>query len=114
MDSRPMYERAAELARQGLCAAEIQVKLGCKRSTIYSAICWARRAGVDVPPRLPQSPYRVGAGAANGDDGLAARLRPHAEAREVSVSALVHAIISRVVEDDLVDAVLDDMEISDD
>lgn len=112
----PLYIKIAELAQKGLNAAEIEATLGCTRGTVYQGVGWARKRGFSIPPRLPHSPYRVEnvLRRAMFDGELTRRLQPHAVARGMSVAGLGCAILQKVAEDDLVDAVLDDMEISDD
>lgn len=98
-----IIERACRGVRPGLIARD----LGVDRWKVYHVITVARRAGLDIPRfslrgikqekrRVPLSPEAREA------------LAPHAAARGLSPIDLAERLLIRIVQDDLVDAVLDD------
>jgi transcriptional regulator with XRE-family HTH domain len=90
------------LREQGLSTKEIARRLQIKLSTVSALECGSGRAC-----RLPRQSHERGRTIAVPIDVLNA-LSPHAAKRGIHVNSLARLIISTVVDDRMIDAVLDD------
>ena len=113
--SDPLTPKIECLAKQGVRPCHIADQLGVSRQRVYTRIGWLRRAGEDIPefprgapggaigrprkPRLRAMP-----------DDLRDRLAEIAEMRGQSIEQLATRLLTVIVRDDLVDAILDDGE----
>jgi len=120
-------EAIIAMALDGVPPGVIEGRLGISRNVIYATLRAARQAGRDIPifttsGQLPgpyvheERPKRGARPATHRGSGLHVviphdalfRLRSPAIARGMTSKELARDIITRVVDDDLVDAVLDD------
>lgn len=106
---RPTGDKAAEavdLAKAGVRPARIAAELGLSLQQVYGHISYARRRGEDIPRfSTAGTRQRRGVSLAQEERDL---LAPHAALRHIDVVELAERILSRVIEDNIVDAVLDD------
>lgn len=108
MTKAEQRKRIIALALDGMQRRDIADEVGVIRRRVYEVIADARRQGVPIPPAK--------VGPISGDvrprvhvtPEVLARLRPHAERRQMHVRELAAAILAAVGTENLVDAVLDD------
>jgi DNA-binding CsgD family transcriptional regulator len=101
-------EEIVELASNGMPPKDIAVRLGCKPSTVHHYLWKARREEGFKGSFKRGATHELGSSTAFLPRPLADALRPEAEQRGLSVPELARAMLLRIVEDDLVSAVLDD------
>jgi DNA-binding CsgD family transcriptional regulator len=109
-DHNPIKREAESLrlACEGVPPREIAVRLGCQPSTVYHYLWKARREGNFEGRFKTGTEGNRGTWSAQIPRELAETLRPMAEVRGMTLGDLARSVLSRVAEDNLVDAVLDD------
>ena len=107
---RSRHADIVALAAEGVPPREIVKRLGIRSGTVHGHLWKARRDGT------LKITFKRGAGREQGSTiaviprAVADLIRPAAEARGLTVSALAGAIVFYAAEYGLVDAVLDDVE----
>ena len=97
------------LAETGLAPLQIAARLGVQSQTVHHYLWLARRLGeTDVKFKRGRAP-EIGESRPVISPSLVKQLRPAADARRMTVAQLSKAILARVAEDGLIDAVLDDL-----
>jgi hypothetical protein len=96
------------LALGGVAVKEIAARLQTTPKTVYNYVWAARRDGAAIPGGRPGPAVGSVRFYLAGPNGPA--LRDHAARRGVEPSTLAVMILSRVIEDNLIAAVLDDAE----
>lgn len=98
-----LISRIEPLALEGMKPQAIATELGVNKHYVRAAMCRLRKRGFPVPMhREPTAmPFPM-------QDDVKKRLRTAAEARKTTPRALACLIISTVMRDDLIAAVLDD------
>lgn len=97
-------QAAVELAKSGLSSRQIAERMGIKPVSVSTWLTRARRNGDDVPiNRTPTRKYSI---ILDAEDKAA--LDAEAAARGMNVAKLSRQILSAVLRDNLIDAVLDD------
>lgn len=109
--TRPRLKRETEiirLAREGMAPRDIATELACQPSTVHHYLWKARREGT-FEGAFPRGPGREpGSSTAFLPRSLVIALQPAAAERGVTLCKLAQAILTRVADDGLVNAVLDD------
>lgn len=98
--------RVIKLAQSGMCYSDIAWQTNLQAKQIHSIVHYARRCGTTIPhynPGIPKLSLRVFLPAL-----LTAEIRKIAAKRDETPEDLVRQIVGFVVNDNLVDAVLDD------
>lgn len=104
------YTQVIELAKAGMRPSQIEPEVGIKRGTIYTYISNARSKGISIP-RFSNAGIAHSTGTRFSlRKDISTRLKPQADRRNISVSALAHTLLETIANSDLVDAVLDDRE----
>jgi hypothetical protein len=94
------------LRGQGLATRDIARRIGIEPKTVTALEASAARRGGNHRPRGRQEYRNV----VPVDPETLAALRPHAVRRHISVDLLIQQLLMILVDDDLVDALLDDDE----
>lgn len=103
----PGRQDVIDMALDGVRPAEIEARTGLSINTIYHDLYQARKQGQDIPnftagrQRAPRNKVRVTL-------TVSKDLEAQALSRDLTVKQLAECLLSRIVEDDLVVAVLDD------
>ena len=97
-------EAVLALRRQGLSITDIAGRIGIPAQHAGALLSSAKRTA-----RYRVKVDRVDLITSAVSRGMIERLKPHAELRRCDVGRLIERILETVVEQDLVDAVLDDM-----
>jgi hypothetical protein len=99
--SQPVYLEITRLVNEGLSAAEIADRIGCKLGTLRVRCSQhgisLRRAKSEIPP-----PLRISL-----SNGATLRLRERAQKARASSARLAAELLEAIARDDLYDAVLD-------
>jgi len=93
------------LRRQGLDDVEIAQRIGIRRGTVGALACSAERRS-DRQRRPAETNGRTVVFPIDVLDALA----PHAAARDISPNELARRLVETAIDEDLVDAILDDRE----
>jgi DNA-binding CsgD family transcriptional regulator len=101
-------DETIRLAREGIPPREIAVHLGCAVATVYHYLNKARHEGTFSGRFKPGGFSAEKAWTSYLSRDLAERLRPVAAGRGMTLDDLTRSILTKVAEDNLVDAVLDD------
>lgn len=107
-----MTSRIIQLGKEGLSPADINRELGAGNiRTIYSALSSARRRGVDIPRhsgRKKKTTVEITPDTVAFPPSVLGDLKPAADARGITVEQLARKLIANIIDDNLIDAVLDD------
>lgn len=109
-------ELAVNLAMNGISPAEIAHRIGMPISSVYTHISRARKSGAKIPHFSKSGSGRVGG---NGKRSIhisgerKQHLAAYAAPRGIDVFELTERLLMIVLEDDMIDAILDDGVITD-
>lgn len=101
------HDAILKLAHNRIRPSEIANRLSLRTVQVYHSLTLARESGEDIPPfsrksrRHPNQRFRL-------QPHVRDLLEPHAHARGVRISDLADKLLCVVVEEDMIDAVLDD------
>ncbi len=98
---RSRTDAAVAMTAQGLAPAQIASRIGIDRNAVTALLASASRR------RSPRPAEQTGATVLFSKDVLS-RLRPHAIKRQITVNELARRIVEAVVDDNIVNAVLED------
>jgi len=111
MPSDDVSAVVVEMSRRGLPPRDIARRLGTTANAISTRLHQLRKRGVALPP--PQIGRPKGTARSHltrTTRQLHEDLQPYAARRGLAVKELCRRILNAVAEDDLVDAILDDLE----
>lgn len=102
-----LKEQILDRAMKGMARTEIAAELGCTPDTVYGAIVYARRKGVDIPKKKTGSRGNLDPRVAVPRHVLET-FSVCAKARDIPVRQLAAELLIEIARSGLVDAVLDD------
>lgn len=96
---------AVKLAQEGVSVAEIAARINSTPGSVKSMLARARREGHDLGLHCRQQTVKT-----TIDEVRMSRLREAAGQRTMTVTEIVAKLINNIIDDNLYDAVLEDVE----